>query len=145
MIRRSGPSWIACLVFLFGPVAVLGEIGDSREKLHARYGAGKEVGDQLLFTHDNYFLSVYFVGNFASMEVYTLAPDPKGDSRDWTEAHRNELLKRQGSGLEWQLGKSQTHTETYWIRQDQQVAARFVLDKKIMVFLSMHPEKLSKP
>jgi hypothetical protein len=131
-----------CLGFLLATVRA--EVGDTREQLRARYGAGKEVGDQLLLTAKGYFLSAYFVNDIVSMEIYTVAPDANGSPREWTEQSQKELLTRQASGKIWQPGKAQRTGETYWIRSDQEVAARFVQGKGVMVFLSMHPDQLGK-
>jgi len=113
------------LFCLFFPHASRAVIGETQEMLYKRYGAGKEVGGQMLYTvQDKYSLSVYFNnGKNASMDVYTLMPKVDGTHDKLSDEDIQALLVLEGANLKWKKLITKAGEPT-WEREDGQVIAR---------------------
>lgn len=98
-------------------------IGETIDDLYKRYGAGKEVGGQMLYKADAYSLTVYFNNKKASMEVYAPMPEVDGTHKPLTDEDVQKILKMEGGGQTWNGVISKTGDKT-WVRVDGKVLAR---------------------
>lgn len=124
------------LIMLFALSAVVhARIGETTEALHTRYGAGKDVGDQLLFSEGNYDLSVYFDKKGKSvMEIYSKMKRDTSLAPEFSQEEIDALLKEHGDGQIWREAKTSKPGKLVWVRYDRGVFASYYPDKNVLVF-----------
>lgn len=124
--RRHSVLLLICSVAWIGLLAAShAAIGDTHEDLFKRYGAGKEIGGQMLYQVDTFSLSVYFNKDVSSMDVYTRMPNVDGTHDPLSDADIEKLLKIESiANGSWYKVLSKTGQKT-WRRTDGKVIARF--------------------
>ncbi len=127
---------LACLGLLIGATAAQARIGDTKAKLADRYGAGKEIGEQVLYTADRYSVTVFFnAEGKAAMEIFGLRPSVDGKHPTFTDDDFQEFLHQEGQGKDWEtLSLKGAPT---WRRSDNKVFARFIPNQQAFVVIGM--------
>ena len=121
--------------FALLPVLAQAHIGETRAEFEKRYGAGKEVGDQVLFTIDGFTATVFFdAKSRATMAIYAPRKGNDGVAPDLTPADVETLLHEEGQGKEWR--KFQGTAQPTWLRVDNQLFARLRQDENVVVFVN---------
>lgn len=133
-IRNWVPALLVAGLWLAASQPAGAVIGDTAEDLFKRYGAGKEVGGQMLYKIDLYSASVYFNNKKSSMEVYSKLPGVDGAHEELTEVDVQNLLRMQGGNSTWNVVITKKGEKT-WSRVDGKVIARFKEKDKALVFV----------
>lgn len=138
-VTRTIRSWVPVIAAVTGVwvgslSAARAVIGDTTDDLYKRYGAGKEVGGQLLYKVDAYSASIYFSDKKSSMEIYSRLPEVDGSHLELTDSDVQKLLQIQGGSVKWNVVISKKGEKT-WARQDGRVIARFKPESKALVFV----------
>jgi hypothetical protein len=117
------------------PALAGAHVGDLRADFEKRYGAGKEVGDQVLFTVDGFTATVFFdAKSRATMTIYAPRRGNDGAVPPLTPADIETLLHEEGQGKEWR--KFQGTAQPTWLRLDNQLFARLREDENILIFVN---------
>ena len=122
----------SALLLAFLPALAWGRIGETRAQMEARYGSGKDIGDQTLYTAEKTALTVFYAyagggtsgpGDRVVMEIVGNRPDAGGAAVPFTPDEIDALLKDEGAGQNWGGGKDKGGA-TVWFRADQKVFAK---------------------
>jgi hypothetical protein len=111
-----------------------GRIGETRAEYHTQYGAGKEIGEQMLYSVGEFDLTVFFKESQSIMEIFAKRNTGTGVP-EMTPAEKANLLDLNGKGQSWNQLTSKKNDET-WRRTDGRVVARYNSSKKVMTFLA---------
>jgi hypothetical protein len=126
----------SALLLALLPALAWGRIGETRAQMEARYGSGKDIGDQTLYTTDNTSLTVFYSGNGGpqdrvTMEIIGNRPASDGTPIPFTPDEIDSLLKDEGAGQNWGGGKDK-NGNAVWFRVDQKIFAK--VEKDTVVF-----------
>ncbi len=116
-----------------GPLTAQAKIGDDIVALRGAYGSAKAVGNQMLFQHDGFSISVFFDGSRSAMEIFA-RDDSKPGVTEFTQADIDKILAMEGDGMPW--SEIQTHSgKPTWLSGDRKMIARFNADEKILAIM----------
>ncbi len=126
------------LLLAFLPALAWGRIGETRAQMAARYGSGKDIGAQTLYTDEKTARTVFYQGNGGpddrvAMEIVGNRPAADGTPVPFTPDEIDALLKDEGAGMSWGGGPDKAGA-TVWFRADQKVFAK--AEKDTVVFRS---------
>jgi len=133
MPRLAGLGLLFCGIL---PAPAWAVVGETQAQVEARYGGpGKAVGDQVLYTKDDWNISVFYSDKgVVTMEIYSHRPDTAGTRPDITQAEIDALLHDQGQGQSWGTGEADGLTT--WRREDGHLFGRYRPSDQLIVFIS---------
>lgn len=125
----------SALLLAFLPALAWGRIGETRAQMEARYGSGKDIGDQTLYTAEKMALTVFYAVSGGSsgpadrvvMEIVGNRPGADGARVPFTPDEIDALLRDEGAGQNWGGGKDKGGAMV-WFRADQKVFAKIEND-----------------
>jgi hypothetical protein len=123
------------LLFLLIPSLLHARIGEKMEEIQKRHGAGKEVGmNQLIFTIDEYDVTITFEKGHSVMEIYT--PHLGNDQvvRSFKREEIQKLLELQGGPVSWLKTDEATDEKTMWLSADGRLFARHIAKYNTITF-----------
>ena len=133
---------------LLGTTPAHARIGDTPMQIAARYGAGKVVGEQLLYTvtlkEVIYQAQIFFdPKGYVSMEIFSRknpnpdgSPDaPASDLADLTQADFDILLAEEEDAVPWRKADSTPDKQT-WVAGNNRAIARYQPSSHLFLFLS---------
>ena len=135
---------------LLGTVPAHARIGDTPMQIAARYGAGKVVGEQLLYTvtlkEVIYQEQIFFdPKGLVSMEIFSRknpnpdgspdAPSGTGDLVDLTQADFDILLAEEEDAVPWRKADSTSDKQT-WVSGNNRAFGRYQASSHLFLFLS---------
>ncbi|MDE1170293.1 MAG: hypothetical protein PW734_03645 [Verrucomicrobium sp.] len=136
-MKSALPLLLGCLGALCLAASAQARVGDTRAQLADRWGAGKEIGEQVLYTADRYSVTVTFnAEGEAAMEIFGLRPDATGARPAITPDDCEEFLHQEGRGQPWRKLDLPGAGAT-WEREDGKVFARFIPGQQAFVVLGM--------
>jgi hypothetical protein len=119
-----------------------GRIGETKEELQARHGAGKEIGtDQILFTILDTDVTITFQENRSIREIYTTRVGHNDQIQPMTLEIVKKLLENQRPGVNWIKGEAEADGRVLWMSSDQKYFAHFLPAFNSLTFELTRPKK----
>ncbi len=153
--KRPSPIVYCPLPFIFiflllAPTFAHACIGDTKKELSARYGVGKDVGFQRIYTRNGISINVFFdKEQLSAMEVFSKRVDTGGakvtgteeelfqKQPELTQEEITQILKDNSGKYGW--GDMQTADGVlFWFRSDRKVVARYIKKEKAMILMSVN-------
>lgn len=118
--------WKWVLFLLLSSVFSWARIGETKEEIRSRYGAGKEIGDdQILFTILDCDVTVTFRENRSFREIYTPRVGHDDKLNPMTMEIVKKLLGYQRVGVLWNQADPDTSGKILFVSSDLKVYAHF--------------------
>lgn len=128
------------VVWLGSSITASARLGETTAQLTARYGPGKEAGDQMLYSAEELTLTVFFNPKGQSrMEIYgrrLLGSDKEREPL--SAAQIAELLHENTQGARWQSFRPKSGSEM-WRRSDGLALAEYKSNDRIFILMLTTP------
>ncbi|MES2309845.1 MAG: hypothetical protein V4507_13395 [Verrucomicrobiota bacterium] len=110
-------------------------VGETVEEIRSRHGAGKEVGaSQIVFTIDDFDVTISFEKNRSVMEIYTPHLGNDSQVREMKLSDVQKLLDLQGQGKSWIKSEEDAGGKALWLSADGKLYARFLAHFNTLTF-----------
>jgi hypothetical protein len=114
-------------IFCMGLIFSWARIGETREQIRERHGAGKEIGtDQIIFTILDTDVTITFRENRSIREIYTTRIGHNDEIRPMTLEIIKQLLEHQRPGVSWVKGEPEADGRILWVSSDQKLFAHYL-------------------
>lgn len=133
----AGRIWCLGLivVWLGSTITAPAKLGETSAQLTARYGPGKEAGDQMLYSAGELTLTVFFDAKGQSrMEIYGKRLNNDNEREPLSATQVAELLHENTQGGRWQSFRPKSGAEM-WRRSDGLALAEHKSSDRIFVLM----------